>query len=72
MISLFDLWWVSPQCFTFIKEKDGKAVDYPECEYKGAPWGKEYVVYDVIATSYPMYKHVLEVKIHRKEDAHEA
>ena len=32
-------------------------------QYDGEAWGENAVVMDVLATEYPMYKNVLEVKI---------
>ena len=55
---LYDLWFVSPRCFIFIRKAD-ETVE----QYDGAAWGEDAVVLDVLATEYPMYKNVLEVKI---------
>ncbi len=57
-ISLYDLWWVSPQCFVFIRGKDGKVR-----EYRGNGPDSDKTVNWVLATKYPMYDHVLEVKL---------
>ena len=50
---------VSPQCFIFIRNEDGTATEYK--------WGDNETgsleITDVIATNYPMYKMVLEVKV---------
>ena len=54
-----ELWNVSPQCFVFVKSADGKVKEYEgNADENGA---KE--VKDILATRYPMYKNVLEVKL---------
>ena len=64
-----DLWKVSPQCFIFIiggenaseytGDKEFKGITRKE--YHGEKYGADLVVDRIIATSYPMYEHVIEV-----------
>lgn len=61
-MTLYDLWFHAPQCFVFVRKPDGTVQ-----EYTGAQYGKEFKVDNILATSYPMFKHVLEVT----EDRHE-
>ena len=57
-MTLHDLWAVSPRCFTFIRNKDESVT-----QYDGGDKDRDAVILDVMATEYPMYKNVLEVKI---------
>lgn len=52
---------VSPQCFIFIRNNDGSVEEYhwPDSRAGGLE------IKNVLATSYPMYKNVLEVKVNR-------
>lgn len=54
---LGELWNVSPQCFIFIRNKN------QVFEYTGESRYKSSVVTTVLATSSPMYEHVLEVTL---------
>lgn len=59
MITIQDLWRISPQSFIFIKNEDGTVT-----EFKGNRLSTEDSVGEVVnveAKSYPMYKSVLEV-----------
>lgn len=58
---LYNLWFVSPRCFIFVRMPNGKVK-----QYDGEAWGENAIVMDVLATEYPMYKNVLEVKIMMK------
>lgn len=61
-MTLYELWKVTPRSFIFIRNTDGSAE-----EYNGDPRGTDElgksVIVDIVATSYPMFKSVLEVKI---------
>lgn len=50
---------VSPQCFIFIRKKDGTVEEYKWGDNEN---GKREIM-DIIAINYPMYKMVLEVKV---------
>ena len=64
-----DLWKVSPQNFIFIIEGENASkyrgdkgfTGITRKEYNGEKYGAELKVDRVIATSYPMYEHVIEV-----------
>ena len=61
-MTLHELWRGSPQSFIYIRKADGSVE-----EYHGHPLGTDEQasskVVDVKATSYPMFKSVIEVKI---------
>ena len=57
-MTLHDLWAVSPRSFIFIRNKDESVT-----QYDGGDKNRDAVILDVMATEYPMYKNVLEVKI---------
>ena len=57
-MKVYDLWAVSPRCFIFIRNKDESVT-----QYDGGDKNRAAVILDVMATEYPMYKNVLEVKI---------
>ena len=57
-MTLKDLWRISPQNFIFIRNADGKVT-----EYAGGKDNADRIVKDILCTSYPNYRHVLEVKI---------
>ena len=52
---------VSPQCFIFIRNDDGSVEEYHWPDNKIGV----FKVKDILATSYPMYKNVLEIKVSR-------
>lgn len=52
-----ELWKVSPQNFIFLKDENGRVA-----EYTGTENGAALEVVDILATNYPMYKNVIEVK----------
>lgn len=59
MITIQELWRVSPQSFIFIKNEDGSVT-----EFKGSRLSVEDSVGEIVnvkATKYPMYDSVLEV-----------
>ena len=56
------LWDVSPECFTFIKCVNGDFLDRV-IEYHGNGEYSDYKVSRIVAESYPMYAHVLEIDI---------
>lgn len=61
-MTLHELWRVSPQSFIFIRNADGSVE-----EYHGHPLATDKLasskVANVFATSYPMFKSVLEVRL---------
>ena len=57
-MTLHELWWVSPQCFVFVRQKNGQLK-----EYAGGKKNADAVVEKIIGTSYPMFKNVLEVTL---------
>ena len=57
-MKVYDLWLVSPRSFIFIRNKDESVT-----QYDGQDKIRNAVILDVMATEYPMYKNVLEVKI---------
>ena len=52
-----ELWDVSPKCHIFIRTDDGVK------EYSLKKRESDGVIESIYATEYPMYKHVLEVKL---------
>ena len=63
-MTLHELWRVSPQCFVFVRQKNGVLE-----EYGGKKKYADAVVESVLATSYPMFKNVLEVTLAKDGDA---
>ena len=63
-MTLHELWSVSPQCFMFIRQKNGVLK-----EYTGGKKNADAVVEKIIGTSYPMFKNVLEVTLAKVGDA---
>ena len=68
-MTLKELWLLAPQAFVFIVERDEDFNKISSLEYTG-PYGitKEYGgrrVTRLLPTSYPMYKHVLEVELEK-------
>ena len=57
-MTLYEIWFVSPQSFTFVKYRDGRVEEYTG---SGALDNRE--VANVRATSYPMFRSVLEVTL---------
>ena len=59
-MTLHELWQISPESHVFVEEHEN-----PESvtEYHGEKYGMRCKVESVKATSYPMYKSVLQVKI---------
>ena len=57
-MTLHELWSVSPQCFVFVRQKNGQLK-----EYAGGKKNADARVEKIIGTSYPMFKNVLEVTI---------
>lgn len=53
-----ELWNVSPRCFIFIRNPDETVT-----LYDGGKANAGKIILDVLATEYPMYKNVLEVKV---------
>lgn len=64
-MKLAELWLVCPQSHVFIVSINNEGCS-PVQEYKGNKALGEAIVTHVYATSYPMYKSVLEVKIQSK------
>lgn len=58
-MTLGELRRVSPQCFIFIRHMDGSVE-----EYTGSRALADMSVGSVLATEYPMFKHVLEVTLY--------
>ena len=63
-MTLHELWSVSPQCFVFVRQKNGQLK-----EYAGGKKNADAVVEKIIGTSYPMFKNVLEVTLAKVGDA---
>ena len=63
-MTLHELWHLSPQCFVFIRQKNGVLK-----EYAGGKKNADAVVEKIIGTSYPMFKNVLEVTLAKDGDA---
>lgn len=61
-ITVHDLWLHSPQSFVFVRTRDGHVREY----VNETPDLRDKVVENIKATSYSMYKSVLEVRV--KED----
>lgn len=57
-MSIYELWMVSPQSHIFIKGDDGKVM-----EYNGGLDNSDMEVDRIVATSYPMYRSVIEVTV---------
>ena len=57
-MTLYELYQHAPLCFIFVRGENGKLR-----EYKGAAAGKNRTVATILATDYPMFKHVLEVTL---------
>lgn len=57
-MKLKELWMVSPQSFIFVRNEDGRVI-----EYKGTKDLASRTVEKATATSYPMYKSVIEVEL---------
>ena len=57
-MTLYDLWQISPQSHVFIEKADKTVV-----QYHGEKYGLMLEIESVKATSYPMYKSVLQVQI---------
>ena len=57
-MTLKELWDISPRCFVFVRQNDGSVK-----QYTGQKSGASALITDVCATKYPMYDHVLEVKL---------
>lgn len=57
-MTIRELWNVSPRCFIFIRNKDESLQ-----QYDGGKENAGKIILDVMATEYPMYKNVLEVKV---------
>lgn len=64
-MKLIDLWLTCPQTFVMLVSQNNEACS-PVKEYKGTKDLAEATVTHIYATSYPMYKSVLEVKIQSK------
>lgn len=63
-MTLHELWRLSPQCFVFIRQKNGVLK-----EYAGGKKNADARVEKIIGTSYPMFKNVLEVTLAKDGDA---
>lgn len=63
-MTLHELWRLSPQCFVFIRQKNGVLK-----EYTGGKKNADARVEKIIGTSYPMFKNVLEVTLAKDGDA---
>ena len=59
-MTLHELWQISPESFVFIEDTHKSET---VTEYHGEKYGMRCTVVSVKATSYPMYKSVLQVKI---------
>lgn len=57
-MTLHELWRVSPQCFVFVRQKNGQLK-----EYAGGKKNADSVVKSILATSYPMFKNTIEVEL---------
>ena len=57
-MTVWELWMVSPRCFIFIRNPDETVT-----LYDGGEKNQDKIILDVLATEYPMYKNVLEVKV---------
>ena len=64
-MTLHELWFVAPQCFVFVRQKNGQLK-----EYAGGKKNADAVVEKIIGTSYPMFKNVLEVTLAEGGDTH--
>ena len=62
-MTVHDLYMVSPQAFIFIVTRGGDFKVTSRKEYLGGDRDGGLVVGRVLPTSYPMYRHVLEVEI---------
>lgn len=62
-MTLKELWFVSPQSFVFIKERNSAAGADSLTEYKGGVNYADRQVSQVTAKAYPCYKSVLEVEL---------
>lgn len=65
-MTLYELAMVSPQCFIFIREDDGRMEDSGtthEYLFPGGIEERQRKVIALIAKQYPMHKHVLEVRL---------
>ena len=60
-MTLHELWAVSPKCFVFFRKKNGVLK-----EYAGGKKNADAVVKEILSTSYPMFKNVLEVTLERE------
>lgn len=65
-MTLKELWFLSPQAFTFIVERDEDFNKISSREYVGGREDGDRRVVRLLPTSYPMYKHVLEVELEKK------
>lgn len=63
-MTLHELWFVAPQCFMFIRQKNGVLK-----EYTGGKKNADARVEKIIGTSYPMFRNVLEVTLAKGGDA---
>lgn len=59
---LYELWLHAPRCFVFVRNEQGHVEEY----IGGAKW-RDAEVRSVLATDYPMFKHVLEVVLENQE-----
>ena len=67
-MTLYELAKVSPQCFIFIREDNGNMEDSGithEYLFPGSAEEREKNVIALIAKQYPMYKHVIEVRLEK-------
>lgn len=63
MITLHELWKLSPQAFTFIVERDHRLAVTGKREYNGTGKDGQREVTRITPTIYPMFGPVLEVEI---------
>ena len=57
-MTLYELWKVAPQSHVFVRQENGALVGY-----RGSDGWADIEVASVVATEYPMYRSVLEVRL---------
>ena len=62
-----DVWQVSPQAYVFLRTIDGEKHDKP-IAYVGAGRFSDFFVHRIVPTTYPMFRHVLELDIDSCEE----
>lgn len=64
-MTLKELWFMAPQSFVFIVERDEDFNKISSREYCGGGKDGDRRVTRLLPTAYPMYKHVLEVELEK-------